>query len=48
VTSEKLEMLANRVQRNARHLGKWARRERVTCWRVYDRDIPQLPLTVDT
>src|SRR5512134_2350283 len=41
------EMLANRVRRNARHLGKWARREGVTCWRVYDRDIPEVPLTVD-
>jgi 23S rRNA G2069 N7-methylase RlmK/C1962 C5-methylase RlmI len=43
-----IEMLANRVRKNARHLGKWARREGVTCWRVYDRDIPELPLTVDT
>lgn len=42
------EMLANRVTKNARHLGKWAKRERVTCWRVYDRDIPELPLTVDS
>jgi 23S rRNA G2069 N7-methylase RlmK/C1962 C5-methylase RlmI len=41
------EMLANRVTRNARHLGKWARREGVTCWRVYDRDIPEIPLTID-
>jgi 23S rRNA G2069 N7-methylase RlmK/C1962 C5-methylase RlmI len=41
------EMLANRVRRNARHLGKWARREGVTCWRVYDRDIPEVPLTID-
>ncbi len=47
-TSEQFEMLANRVRKNARHLGKWARREGVTCWRVYDRDIPELPLTVDT
>lgn len=42
------EMLANRVRKNARHLGKWAKREGVTCWRVYDRDIPELPVTVDT
>ncbi|HWU88466.1 MAG TPA: class I SAM-dependent methyltransferase [Kofleriaceae bacterium] len=42
------EMLANRVRKNARHLGKWAKRERVTCWRIYDRDIPELPITVDT
>jgi 23S rRNA G2069 N7-methylase RlmK/C1962 C5-methylase RlmI len=41
-------MLANRVRKNARHLGKWARREGVSCWRVYDRDIPELPITVDT
>jgi 23S rRNA G2069 N7-methylase RlmK/C1962 C5-methylase RlmI len=42
------EMLANRVRKNARHLGKWARREGVTCWRVYERDIPEVPVTVDT
>lgn len=43
-----MTMLANRVRKNARHLGKWARREAVTCWRVYDRDIPEFPITVDT
>ena len=42
-----MDMLGNRVRKNARHLGKWARREGVTCWRVYDRDIPEVPLTVD-
>jgi 23S rRNA G2069 N7-methylase RlmK/C1962 C5-methylase RlmI len=42
------EMFANRVRKNARHLGKWARREHVTCWRVYDRDIPEVPVTLDT
>ena len=44
----KAEMLANRVRKNARHLAKWAKREKVTCWRVYDRDIPELPITIDT
>lgn len=43
-----MDMLANRVRKNARHLGKWAKRAQVGCWRVYDRDIPELPLTVDT
>ena len=42
------EMFANRVRKNARHLGKWAKREGVTCWRVYDRDIPEVPVTLDT
>jgi 23S rRNA G2069 N7-methylase RlmK/C1962 C5-methylase RlmI len=41
-------MLANRVAKTARHLGKWAKRARVTCYRVYDRDIPEIPITVDT
>jgi 23S rRNA G2069 N7-methylase RlmK/C1962 C5-methylase RlmI len=43
-----MAMLANRVRKNARHLGKWAKREHVTCWRVYDRDIPEIPITVDS
>ncbi len=41
-------MFANRLRKTARHLGKWASREHVTCWRVYDRDIPEVPITVDT
>jgi 23S rRNA (guanine2445-N2)-methyltransferase / 23S rRNA (guanine2069-N7)-methyltransferase len=44
----KAEMLSNRVAKTARHLGRWAKRERVTCFRVYDRDIPEIPITVDT
>jgi 23S rRNA G2069 N7-methylase RlmK/C1962 C5-methylase RlmI len=43
-----MDMLANRVRKTVRHLGKWAKRERVTCWRIYDRDIPEIPITVDT
>jgi 23S rRNA (cytosine1962-C5)-methyltransferase len=43
-----MAMLGNRVRKNARHLGKWARREGVTCWRIYDRDIPEIPITVDS
>jgi 23S rRNA G2069 N7-methylase RlmK/C1962 C5-methylase RlmI len=45
--SAQSEMFANRVTKNARHLAKWAKRESVSCYRVYDRDIPELPLTVD-
>lgn len=41
------EMLQNRVRKNARHLRKWARREDVHCFRVYDRDIPEVPVAVD-
>src|SRR5437868_2076782 len=41
------EMLTNRLVRNRRHLGRWARREGVTCWRLYDRDIPDVAVTID-
>ncbi len=39
--------LGNRLRKNARHWGKWARRSGITCYRVYDRDIPEFPLAVD-
>ncbi len=39
--------LANRLQKNARHLRKWAKRDGVSCYRLYDRDIPEVPVTVD-
>lgn len=43
-----VEMFVNRVKKNTRHLGKWAKRENVSCWRIYDRDIPEVPVTLDT
>jgi 23S rRNA (cytosine1962-C5)-methyltransferase len=40
-------MLANRLRRTYRHLRKWARRTGVTCYRLYEKDIPDQPLIVD-
>ncbi len=40
-------MLGNRLIRMSRHLGKWARRTGVTCYRLYDRDVPDHPLILD-
>ena len=40
-------MLQNRLRKRDRHLSKWARREGVSCYRVYDCDIPELPLAID-
>jgi 23S rRNA (cytosine1962-C5)-methyltransferase len=37
----------NRLRKNARHRKKWARAERLTAYRVYDRDIPDWPFAVD-
>lgn len=38
---------ANRLRKNVRHLSKWARREGVTCWRVYDADLPDFAVAID-
>jgi 23S rRNA (guanine2445-N2)-methyltransferase / 23S rRNA (guanine2069-N7)-methyltransferase len=38
---------ANRLRKNHRHLSKWARREDVTCWRVYDADLPDFSVAID-
>lgn len=40
-------MLANRLRKRQRHLRKWASRHDVTCYRLYERDIPEFPLIVD-
>lgn len=41
------QILENRLRKNLRHLGKWARREGVTCYRVYDADLPEYAVAVD-
>lgn len=42
-----MSMLGNRIRKNFRHRKKWARREALSCFRVYDHDIPEFPLSVD-
>jgi 23S rRNA G2069 N7-methylase RlmK/C1962 C5-methylase RlmI len=41
------EMLINRVRKNRRMLKSWLRRESVSCYRLYDKDIPELPMAID-
>jgi 23S rRNA (guanine2445-N2)-methyltransferase / 23S rRNA (guanine2069-N7)-methyltransferase len=36
-----------RLAKRQRHLAKWARRQGIEAWRVYDRDIPEIPLAID-
>jgi len=40
-------MFVNRLRKNLRHLGKWARREGITCFRAYDADLPDYAVAVD-
>lgn len=44
---EKLAPFANRLAKMYKHFGKWARRQGITCYRVYDNDIPGTPLAID-
>jgi len=41
------DTFSNRLRKNLKHLGKWARRNQIECWRVYDWDIPELAYIVD-
>ncbi|MFW6154309.1 MAG: bifunctional 23S rRNA (guanine(2069)-N(7))-methyltransferase RlmK/23S rRNA (guanine(2445)-N(2))-methyltransferase RlmL [Planctomycetota bacterium] len=40
------EVFANRLRKMARHRRRWPNRG-ITCYRLYDRDIPEVPLAVD-
>lgn len=40
-------MFENRLRKNARHLAKWGKRRGISCYRLYDRDIPEYPFVVD-
>ncbi len=44
--SKQAELFTNRLRKRARHLRKWPGRG-VTCYRLYDRDIPEIPLAID-
>ena len=38
---------ANRLRKNLAHWHKWARRRGISCFRIYDRDVPQFPFAID-
>jgi 23S rRNA (guanine2445-N2)-methyltransferase / 23S rRNA (guanine2069-N7)-methyltransferase len=40
-------MFANRLAKNYKHLKKWAKREGIDCYRVYDADIPEYAVAID-
>lgn len=44
---DSLKMFRNRLAKRWKHLRKWARRQPTEAWRLYDYDIPELPLYVD-
>ena len=44
---EGARMLANRIGKNLRHLRKRLEREGITCYRAYDRDLPEYAIAID-
>ena len=47
VRSPGAEMFANRLRKNIKQLGRWARREQIGCYRLYDADMPEYAVAVD-
>jgi 23S rRNA (guanine2445-N2)-methyltransferase / 23S rRNA (guanine2069-N7)-methyltransferase len=45
--SDKAQMFANRVKKNRKKWGRWAKRNGIDCYRVYDADIPEYNVAVD-
>lgn len=41
------ELFTNRLKKKYKELRKWARKNRISCYRLYDRDIPEIPLSLD-
>jgi 23S rRNA (cytosine1962-C5)-methyltransferase len=40
-------MLTQRLGNRMRHLARWGRKQGISCFRLYERDIPDYPLIVD-
>lgn len=41
------EGFINRLRKNSRHLHRWAEREGVSCYRLYDADLPEYAVAID-
>ena len=46
-TEYQAELFSNRLKKKYKELRKWARKSRVSCYRLYDRDIPEIPVSLD-
>ena len=40
-------MLFNRIKKNIKQLKKWAKKENITCYRIYDADLPEYSAAID-
>jgi len=44
---ESVTPLINRLQKNSKHLRRWAKRNGVSCYRIYDADLPEFSFALD-
>jgi 23S rRNA (guanine2445-N2)-methyltransferase / 23S rRNA (guanine2069-N7)-methyltransferase len=42
-----VEQFANRIKKNIKTASKWAKRENIHCYRIYDADLPEYAVAVD-
>ncbi len=47
MSNDKFEMFHNRLLKNYKHRLKQAKRLNVTCWRLFDRDLPEFPICIE-
>lgn len=46
-TEYQCQLFENRLKKKYKELRKWARKNRITCYRMYDKDIPEIPVSLD-
>ncbi|MCR8915453.1 bifunctional 23S rRNA (guanine(2069)-N(7))-methyltransferase RlmK/23S rRNA (guanine(2445)-N(2))-methyltransferase RlmL [Marinobacter panjinensis] len=44
---ERAAMLRNRLKKNLKTVGQWARKQGIGCYRLYDADMPEFALAID-
>ena len=47
MNAEKLDMFRNRLVKMFRHISKLAKRQSISCYRVYDHDLPEFPFCIE-
>lgn len=47
MSSQKFDMFMNRLSKVFKHRDKIARKQQISCFRIYDLDMPEFPLCVD-
>jgi len=45
--SAEVQMVANRLRKNLRTTGKWAQKNGIDCYRLYDADLPEYAAAID-